>query len=145
MSGIVVGTDGSDEAHRALDWAMREAAARHTTLKVLAIVPAMASPWTGNPLSVPDGDHAVQSVREAAERAVAASAAEIGDQQPESVSVQAAIGYPAQALIDASKTADLVVVGSRGTGGFAALLLGSTSTQVAHHASCPVVIVPTGR
>jgi len=145
MPGIVVGTDGSDDAHRALDWAMREAADRHTMLTVLAIVPAMASPWTGNPLAVPDSEHAVRHAREAAEQAVSAVAGQLGDRRPESVSVEASVGYPAQALIEASHDADLVVVGSRGTGGFASLLLGSISTQVAHHAACPVVIVPTGR
>jgi nucleotide-binding universal stress UspA family protein len=51
-------------------------------------------------------------------------------------------GAPARALLDMATDADLVVVGSRGLGGFAGLLLGSVSQQVAHHASCPVVIVP---
>ena len=54
-------------------------------------------------------------------------------------------GFPAQALIDTSQDADLVVVGSRGTGGFATLMLGSVASQVAHHAACPVVIVHTGK
>jgi nucleotide-binding universal stress UspA family protein len=50
-------------------------------------------------------------------------------------------GLPAQALVRESQNADLLVVGSRGVGGFAALMLGSISDQVAHHAACPVVIV----
>lgn len=143
MPGIVVGTDGSDDAHHALDWAMREAAARHTTLTVLTVIPAMASPWTGNPLVVPDADAAVQHARQAAEEAVAAAAAHLGDAQPESVTVQAHTGFPTKELIAASHEADLVVVGRRGSGGFASLLLGSTSSQVAHHSACPVVIVPS--
>ncbi len=143
MPGIVVGTDGSDDAHHALDWAMREAAARHTTLTVLTVIPAMASPWTGNPLTVPDADATVQHARQAAEEAVAAAAAQLGDAQPESVTVKAHTGFPTRELIDASHSADLVVVGRRGGGGFASLLLGSTSSQVAHHSACPVVIVPS--
>jgi len=143
MTGIVVGTDGSDHAHRAVDWAMREAAARHTTVTVLAVVPAMASPWTGHPLSVPDGDASVQRAREAAEQAVAAAAAEIGGAQPASVTVKAFVGFPAQALVEASHGADLIVVGRRGSGGFASLLIGSVSGQIAHHSACPVVIVPS--
>ena len=145
MPGIVVGVDLSVRAHKALDWALREAATRHTALTVLTVIPAVASPWTGNPMAVPDADEAIRHARQAAEEAVAKSASNIAGPQPGPVSVTVLIGYPAQALIDASKDAELVVVGSRGGGGFAALLLGSVSSQVAHHATCPVVIVPSGR
>jgi nucleotide-binding universal stress UspA family protein len=54
-------------------------------------------------------------------------------------------GGPAEALLKAGEEADLVVVGSRGLGGFSGLLLGSTSSQVIHHATCPVVMVPGDR
>jgi nucleotide-binding universal stress UspA family protein len=145
MPGVVVGIDGSDEACRALNWAMREAAIRETALSVFTVIPAMASPWTGNPLSVPDGEAAVKRARHAAEDAVAKSSTELGESQPASVTIDALIGYPAQVLIDASQSADLIVVGSRGGGGFGRLLLGSTSSQVSQHAACPVVIVPAHR
>jgi nucleotide-binding universal stress UspA family protein len=68
---------------------------------------------------------------------------QLGRSQPPSVTVQAIPGYPAKALIDASRDADLVVVGSRGAGGFARLLVGSVSSQVVQHAHCPVVVVPS--
>jgi nucleotide-binding universal stress UspA family protein len=145
MPGIVVGVDGSDDAHRALIWAMSEAAARKAGLTVIAVVPTMASAWTGSPVRMAEGDAAVEHARQAAEDAVSKSAAEIGGSQPASVQVRAFTGLPAQALIEASRDADLVVVGSRGVGGFTSLMLGSISTQVAHHAACPVVIVPSGR
>ena len=54
-------------------------------------------------------------------------------------------GDPAEELVKASRDADLLVVGSRGSGGFARLLMGSVSSQVTHHAACPVVIIPGSR
>jgi nucleotide-binding universal stress UspA family protein len=145
MSGIVVGMDGSAHSHAALDWAMREAGIRQTTLTVMTVVAAQASPWTGRPLAVPDEDEMLQRARKAVDDAVAKSASEFSGRQPASVTVSASIGYPAKALVDASKDADLLVVGSRGGGGFTELLMGSVATQVGHHASCPVVIVRSGR
>jgi nucleotide-binding universal stress UspA family protein len=142
MPGIVVGIDESVHSHQALDWAMREAALRSTTLTVLTVIPAMASPWTGHQLAVPDEVEMTKRARQAVDEAVAKSTGELGDSKPTQVTVRVFAGYPARALVDASKDADLVVVGSRGGGGFATLLLGSVSSQVAHHAACPVVIVP---
>jgi nucleotide-binding universal stress UspA family protein len=65
--------------------------------------------------------------------------------RPASATVRAVTGFAASELIDASKDSDLLVVGSRGGGGFARLMLGSVTSQVVHHAACPVVVVPTGR
>ena len=59
------------------------------------------------------------------------------------MTVRAVSGIAAQELINASQDADLVVVGSRGGGGFSELMLGSVSTQVVHHAKCPVVVIPS--
>jgi len=61
---------------------------------------------------------------------------------PESVTVKAVHGLPVEELVNASSDADMLVLGSRGKGGFARLLLGSTASQVAHHARCAVLIVP---
>jgi nucleotide-binding universal stress UspA family protein len=58
------------------------------------------------------------------------------------VTVRAATGLPAEALLEAAADADMLVVGSRGAGGFKRLLMGSVSTQVTHHAPCPVVVIP---
>jgi nucleotide-binding universal stress UspA family protein len=116
MSGIVVGLDGSLHARHALDWAMREAALRHAPLTVLAVNPTMASPWTGNPLTAPNQSQIEDQMEAGVRDAIAKSASEIGGAQPPSVAVTVFIGFPAQALIDASRTADLIVIGSRGAG-----------------------------
>jgi nucleotide-binding universal stress UspA family protein len=140
MSGITVGIDGSDHSIYALDWAIREAATRQTSVTVVAVDSVPGSPWTGNPIIVnPDR---LDEVRQAAEEIIAKATSQLGDARPTSVSVRAVSGFPAKELIDASHDADLVVVGSRGAGGFARLMLGSVSSQVVPHAHCPVVVVP---
>jgi nucleotide-binding universal stress UspA family protein len=141
----VVGIDQSPHAHQALEWAVREAALRNADLTVMSVISAQASPFTGNPLSVPDSGELTARAQQEAEDSVAKALDGLGDSKPASVTVKAFTGYPARVLVDASKDADLVVVGSRGTGGFAELVLGSVSSQVAHHAACPVVIVPSRR
>lgn len=140
MSGITVGIDGSDHSIYALDWALREAAARHTSVTVLAVDSVPISPWTGQPVVINPAilDH----VRQAAEEITAKATSQLGDAKPTSVSVRAVSGFPTTELIAASRDADLVVVGSRGAGGFAKLMQGSVSSQVSQHAQCPVVVVP---
>jgi nucleotide-binding universal stress UspA family protein len=145
MSGIVVGIDGSHNASKALDWAMAEAAVRATDLTVITVNSVSASYWTGEPVMLAGDEHEFEEGRKAAEEAVGNATTALGDKQPKSVTVVAANGFPAKILIDASENADLMVVGSRGGGGFGALFLGSVSSQVVHHAKCPVVVVPVGR
>ena len=145
MAGITVGIDGSHDAHRALEWAMREAAARHVPLTVVTVHEVAVSGWTGQPIIFPVDQADVEKVRQAVEEMVAKAAGQLGESQPASVTVRAVNGFPAQELIEASRDADLLVVGSRGGGGFARLMLGSISQKVVHHAHCPVVVVPGPR
>jgi len=145
MSGIVVGIDGSHNASRALDWAIAEAALRKADLTVITVHPVPASYWTGQPTLLPGDETKLAEVRKSADEAVGNAVAAQGDTQPASVTVKAEHGFPATVLIDAYGDSDLLVVGSRGGGGFGALAMGSVSSQVVHHAKCPVVIVPAGR
>ena len=145
MAGITVGIDGSHDAHRALEWAMREAAVRHVPLTVVTVHEVAVSGWTGQPIILPADQADLEKARQAAEETVAKAAAQLGESQPASVTVRAVNGFPAQELIEASRDADLLVVGSRGGGGFARLMLGSISQKVVHHAHCPVVVVPGPR
>ena len=137
MSGIVVGVDGSAHSMKSLDWALVEAAIRKTSVRVLAVAPAAASIWgiAGQFDPAPETQERVKST---AEEIVKEAASRHG-QQP--VTVRTVSGVPADELIKASEDADLLVVGARGAGGFARLAMGSVSSQVAHHAHCPVVIV----
>jgi nucleotide-binding universal stress UspA family protein len=137
---IVVGVDGSEPADRALHWAAGEAKARNARLKIVSAwyVPALVyASGYGPPMVAPSAEesslHAAQEMAQGA-----ATELESMGLAAEAVTVH---GSAAEALIEASAEADLLVVGSRGHGGFAGLLLGSVSSQCAHHANCPVVIV----
>jgi len=141
MPGIVVGVDGSEHSQRVLEWAMNEAALRQAPLTVLTVHPVARSNWTGNPIVYPEDQPELEKSRQAAEEAVSTAAGKLGGAKPASVTVRAVNGVPAQELISASADADLVVVASRGGGGFSGLMMGSVSSQVARHAVCPVVIV----
>ncbi len=140
MTGIIVGIDGSKGSLRALDWAVREAAVRGAPLTVIAVCRAMAGFW-GAPVSYPQDPDLSARARKDAEDATGKALAD-ADVRPASVTVRTVCGIPAEELILASKDADMVVVGSRGTGGFARLLLGSVSSSVVHHAHCAVVVIP---
>jgi nucleotide-binding universal stress UspA family protein len=141
MPGITVGIDGSAHSTRALEWAIKEAAVRHAPVTVLTVHSVPASGWTGNPITLPQDATDQEQARLAAEEMTLKAMSQLGEAQPTSVTVRSVTGFPAQELIEASRTADLVVVGSRGAGGFARLLVGSVSSQVVHHAHCPVVVV----
>jgi nucleotide-binding universal stress UspA family protein len=142
MPGIIVGLDGSDHSGRALEWAIREAGLRGAALTVLAVHEVASNHWTGNPEVYPADQPATEAVRRAAEDVVQKAVSQAGEPGPASVTVRAVSGLARQELVEASSDADLVVVGQRGGGGFARLLMGSVSSQVVHHAACPVVVVP---
>jgi nucleotide-binding universal stress UspA family protein len=143
MSGILVGVDGSDHSRRALSWAMHEAAHHHVPLTILTVHQAAVRPATEiywNVPDIPDRSFDPEPLRTAAQEMADTVAKEIGETPPE-VTVNVITGDPAEELVVASRDADMLVVGSRGRGAFAQLLMGSVSTKVAHHAACPVVVI----
>ena len=147
MPGIIVGVDGSDHSRLALSWAMREAAHHHLPLTVITVHPAPIRPATRIYWPVPDlPDHTydAQLARKALREFVDQIAADLGGTVPE-ITVIVAMGDAAEELVNASRDADMLVVGTRGSGGFARLLMGSVSSQVTHHAACPVVVIPGRR
>lgn len=133
---IVVGVDGSEPAARALQWAISEARVRSATVQAVHA-------WS-YPLAMGVGANASELLMRGAESAAEAVLDHAVASRPDDVVVEPVLtlGLAAETLLDASKGADLLVVGSRGHGGFFGLLLGSVSQQCAHHAACPVVIVP---
>jgi nucleotide-binding universal stress UspA family protein len=143
MTGIIVGIDGSDHSQRALDWAVHEAWVRQLPLTVLSVYQTTVGSW-GGPAAYPQNIALSADARKDADDAAGKALANAAGGRPESVTVRAVCGIPAEELVAASRGADMVVVGSRGTGGFARLLLGSVSSQVVHHAHCPVVVIPAG-
>ena len=144
MSGIVVGVDGSGHSQRALERAMNEAAIRHVPLTVLTVSQALADYW-GGPVRCPGDQELIEKARDAAQQETDSVLEKTNaGSRPPSVTVRAVSGLPAEELLSAAADADMIVVGSRGAGGFKRLLMGSVSTQVTLHAHCPVVVIPTG-
>ena len=136
MGDIVVGIDGSEGSLAALRWAGREARRRGASLRVVtawqvSAVSTIPTFGVGEPV-----DEVLADLGEGLARTLAEEGL---DDVAEPVVVE---GHPAEALVEASEGADMVVVGSRGHGGFSGLLLGSVSQHVSHHARVPVVVVP---
>ena len=140
MSGIIVGVDGSAHSRKALEYAAKEAAVHHTSLTVLTVHQAVRDVY-GSVANYGDDTSLTDKARQAAQAETEEVLAAAGA-RPESVTVKAVHGLPAEEIVKAAEGADMVVMGSRGAGGFARLLMGSVATQVAHHAHCPVLIVP---
>jgi nucleotide-binding universal stress UspA family protein len=141
MSGILVGVDGSGHSQLALAWAMHEAAIRHVPLTVLTVHEAVRGYYSDMAI-YPDDPARTEDARVAAQAETDKVLAGLDGPRPESVTVKAVHGFVVDELINAGKDADMLVVGSRGAGGFTRLMMGSVASQVAQHAYCPVLIVP---
>lgn len=138
----VVGIDGSDAAAHALDWAAAHAGGRTSRLQ---LVTSWQAPISGTTVEgVPAGSSSLDRdlMVKSAQQLVQGAADGVADMDGVSVESAVAHGGPSAVLLDAADNAALLVVGSRGRGGFKRLLLGSTSTQCATHASGPTAIVP---
>jgi nucleotide-binding universal stress UspA family protein len=140
--GVVVGVDGSDGSRAALRWAADEARVRGAQLTV---VNAWWQPVTVSPLGEPVSLQQRVDLRPRSERLLREAASWIDPQVAGSLDVELLpVESPtAPALLECAKGAGLLVVGSRGRGGFAGLLLGSVSQHCVRHATCAVVVVPS--
>src|ERR1700733_375512 len=131
MSGIIAGIDGSAHSQRALEWAVEEAAARHVPLMVINVYQPVAS-FYGSAIDDAEAPVLAERARKVAQEQVDEAVTRSGTHQ-ESVAVRVVSGTPAEELFSAAKDADMIVVGSRGEGGFTRLLLGSVASHLAHH------------
>jgi len=136
---IVVGVDGSPGSRKALTWAAAEAADHSADLVVVNVWEHTLLPPAGS-VSVSDKYVADPSQR-TAEDLVEVIRDVLGEQPPVLVQPRVKQGRAAKVLIEESEDADLLVVGKRGHGGFAGLVLGSVSQHVAAYAHCPVAVV----
>jgi nucleotide-binding universal stress UspA family protein len=147
MGVIVVGVDGSKSSRAALEWALAEAKLRGSTVRAVHawMIPAVGTseaPWalmgTQDYLNL-DPNEIEKAAGDALEREISDVQATAGSDVV--IERQVVDSPAAEAITDASKDAELVVVGTRGHGAIASLVLGSVSHHVVQHATCPVVTV----
>jgi nucleotide-binding universal stress UspA family protein len=137
---IVAAADGSEVSLRAVEWAAGEAIRHGAPLRIVS-----AAPLPPRMISLqlrPDRDHVADFIRSERDLALNAAASRAARVAPGLVIVTDPVhGPPAQAVAESGSGASMLVVGSRGTGAFTALMLGSVSRYAAAHAACPVVVV----
>jgi nucleotide-binding universal stress UspA family protein len=141
--GVVVGVDGADGSLWALDRAVAEAAAFTVPLYVIAAVnPAPTGYTPGMVDLVQDSiERLLAGMSEVVTRGIESVLAR--HPEPPRLSLHIILGNPVDAILRAAAHHHTLVVGARGNGGFARLLLGSVATALIHHASCPVLVVPS--
>jgi nucleotide-binding universal stress UspA family protein len=140
MHGIVVGIDGSEAADAALAFALGEAQLRKLPLRIVCAWEIPAVEYAGAAF-VPTPDLSESAERDA-EETLGRAVAKLGPDPGIHVETAAVHGHPAKVLVEQARDATLLVVGTRGHGGLASLVLGSVSQAVAHHCPTPLAIVP---
>lgn len=145
VGAVTVGVDGSSGSVAALRWALGEARLRKASLRIIHVYAygyiGGANRYNMGSMSVDVGDlhRAAEELLESTTHELIASATDLN------ISCEVIEGSAATVLVDAVTADDLLIVGSRGHGGFSGLLLGSVSQQCVHHSPCPVVIVHAPR
>ena len=135
---IVVGVDGSAPSKAALAWAVRQARLTGATVEAI-IAWQYPAPYGYTMPAAPEINYDYGQI---AAEVIAGTIAEVcGQDEPVKVISRVVEGNAAQVLLDASARAELLVVGSRGHGGFFEALLGSVGQHCVHHATCPVVVI----
>lgn len=148
MARIVVGVDGSDGSRDALCWALRQATHDGAVVEAVTVfsytAPGTLLAMEAMPVPAVDGTDLRREAEELLDATVARARQRLDVEAVQDVEVVQKVleGPVARRLLERSRGADLLVVGSRGLGGFRGLLLGSVGHQAVSHATCPVVVMP---
>jgi nucleotide-binding universal stress UspA family protein len=137
MDRIVVGVDSSATSIKALRWALDEAQVHGSSVELVHAFPRPELVGMTMVVTLPSDEE----LREASQQVLGEALAAAGGAGDVAVSMHVGAGGPASVLVEVGAGADLLVIGSRGLGGFRGLLLGSVTQQVIAHAPCPVVVI----
>ncbi|SOJ55673.1 Universal stress protein [Mycobacterium simulans] len=142
--GIVVGIDGSAESDAAVAWATREAVMRRASLTLLHAVAPVIVGWPVGRLYADMPEWQKDAAQQVIEQAREALTDNLGESEPPEVRTETVYSDLVPTLIEASKQASMIVVGSQGMGALGRMLLGSVSTALIHHAHGPVAVIHSG-
>jgi len=137
MGRIVVGVDSSATSLKALRWALAEAKLRGSDVELVHAFPRPELVGMMMVVTLPSDDE----LREASALVISEALEAVGGADGVEVSMHVGAGGPASVLVETAKDAEMLVIGSRGLGGFRGMLLGSVTQQVIAHAPCPVVVL----
>jgi nucleotide-binding universal stress UspA family protein len=142
---FVVGVDGSEESRAALRWAANQAVAQGARLEVVCVwdlpFSGLATSYSPEPAGLPDPGEVARSAENALDQTLREV---LEDDMPLDIERVVEAGDPAAVLLRRSEGADMLVVGSRGHGGFGRLLIGSVSEKCVRHATCSVIVIRPG-
>ena len=141
--GIIVAVDGSAESDAAVSWAAREASMRHEHVTLMHVVQPMVLSWPVSPEQTTFAEWQEDNARHVIDHAREGLSAALDQPHPPESRTDVLHAHPVDALVDASKDARMIVVGSHGRGALGRLLLGSVSRGVVEHAHCPVAVIHT--
>ena len=139
--GILVAVDGSAESDAAVRWATREAVMRDADVTLMHVIAPVVVGWPARYLQASFNESQEENARQVIEQAQKTVHTSLQDAEPPAVRTEVPRSAVAATLINASRNAQMVVVGSRGMGGIGQVVLGSVSSGLVHYAHCPVAIV----
>ena len=141
--GILVAVDGSAESDAAVRWAAQEAQLRELPVTLAHVVVPVVTSWPVRSMQAEFNEWQEDNARQVLEQGQKMLRSTLGEAKSSDVRTEVLHDYAVPALVDAAKNAEMIVVGSRGLGAFGRAVLGSVSSGVVHHATCPVAIVHT--